>query len=114
MMDIDKIVSENTEETLRRFLSKSGDSVEALTAAVQYKLVDELSKAINTTGSTLFKASTTLRESTDESIKILKTSIDDFHKSSEKTSRGLIALTAVIGFATLVQAFYAIMVILKN
>jgi len=114
MVDVDKIVNESTEETLRRFLRKSGDSVEALTAAAQYKLVDELSKTIKTTGSTLFKASTALRESTDESIKILRTSIDDFRKSNEKTSKVLIALTAVIGFATLVQAFYAIMLILKN
>lgn len=44
----------------------------------------------------------------------LASSINEFRKSSEKTSKVLIALTAVIGFATLVQAFYAIMLILKK
>lgn len=44
----------------------------------------------------------------------LRISIDDFRKSNENTSKVLMALTAVIGFATLVQAFYAVMLILKK
>lgn len=44
----------------------------------------------------------------------LRISIDDFRKSNENTSKVLIALTAVIGFATLVQAFYAVMLILEK
>jgi phosphate uptake regulator len=73
-----------------------------------------LCEAIKTTGSTLFEASITLKESTDESIKTLKHSIDDFRKDDERTSKVLIALTAVIGFAALVQAFYVIMLIFKK
>ena len=113
MDDVDRILEEGIEETVRRMLNRVVAS-ESLTAAVEYKLVGELSKAIKVTGSDLFKASTALRDSTDESVKILKKSIDDFRKSNEKTSKVLIALTAVIGFATLVQAFYAIMLVLKK
>ncbi len=49
-----------------------------------------------------------------KSISALMKSIDDFRRSNEKTSNVLIVLTAVIGFATLVQAFYALMLLLKK
>ncbi len=83
-------------------------------AAIEIKIVNQLCDAIKTTGSNLFKASTSLKESSENSVETLRKSIDDFRKSNEQTSKVLIALTAVIGFATLVQAFYAVMLILKK
>jgi hypothetical protein len=74
----------------------------------------DLSDAIRNTGSSLFKASNALRETTVQSVNALTKSIDDFRKSNERTSKILIALTAVIGFATLVQAIYAIMLLFKK
>ena len=104
MLDIDKVVEEGTEETIRRFLNRSGDSTEALTATVQYKLVGELSTAIKTTGSTLHNASNALRDSTEKWRETLKTSIDDFRKSNERASKALTIATYVLAFVALVQA----------
>ena len=96
-------------------MGKTSDTpFQVANATIQIKIVEQLCEVIKTTGETLFKASTMLKESTDESIKTLKTSIDDFRKSNKKTSKVLIALTAVVGFATLVQAFYAVMLLLKK
>jgi len=102
MEEVDEILKEGTEETVRRMLNKVVAS-ESLTAVVQHKIASELCEAIKTTGSTLFKASTSLKESSENSVETLKKSIDDFRKSNERTSKVLIALTAVIGFAALVQ-----------
>jgi hypothetical protein len=112
MNEVDGILEQRTEEILRRMLNKAIVS-ESLTAVVQYKLVDKLSNAIEKTGSELSATSTALKESSKESVETLKKSIDDFRKSNEKTSKVLIALTAVIGLATLVQAFYAIVLLFK-
>jgi hypothetical protein len=49
-----------------------------------------------------------------KSISALMKSIDDFRKSNERTSRILIVLTAVLGFATCVQAFYALILLFKK
>jgi cobalamin-dependent methionine synthase I len=76
---------------------------EALKAAIQVKTTDQVLHTIDEG-----------RKDFINMIGVLRTSIDQFKKSSERTSKALIALTAVIGFATLVQAFYAIMLILKK
>ena len=77
-------------------------------------LVNDISDAIKTTGSNLHKASNALKETTEKSVDTLTKSIDDFRKSNERTSKVLIWLTGVLGFATCVQAFYAIILLLKN
>lgn len=74
----------------------------------------DLLDAIKLMGSILFKASNALRESTEQSINALTKSIDDFRKSNERTSKVLIWLTGVLGFATCVQAFYALILLLKK
>jgi len=78
------------------------------------QLANDISEAIKTTGSTLGKASDALRETTKKSVDILAISIDEFRKSNERTSKVLIWLTGVLGFATCVQAFYAIMLLFKR
>lgn len=100
----------------------------AISAHIQVKLVGKLCDTIDAARENFSQQSTALETSiagarqdfikmTGESIRKvddLKTSIDDFRKSNEKTSKVLIALTAVIGLATLVQAFYAIILIVKK
>jgi hypothetical protein len=113
MNEVDGILEGGTNEILRRMLNNA-IVTESLTAVVQYKLIDKLSNAIEKTGSELSEASTALMDSSKESVETLKKSIDDFRRSNEKTSNVLIVLTAVIGLATLVQAFYAIMLLFKQ
>jgi hypothetical protein len=83
-------------------------------AAIEIKIVNQICGIISGTGESLFKTSTVLKEAIDKSLETLKISIDDFRKSNERTSKALVVLTAVIGFAALVQAFYAIVLILKG
>jgi hypothetical protein len=77
-------------------------------------LVNDISDAIKTTGSTLHKASNALKETTEKSVGTLAKSIDDFRKSNKRTSNVLIWLTSVLAFATLVQAVYVITLIFKK
>jgi hypothetical protein len=49
-----------------------------------------------------------------KSISALMKSIDEFRKSNERTSNALVRLTWVLVFAACVQAFYAIMLLLKK
>lgn len=112
-MEVDEILKEGTEETVRRMLNRAVAS-ESLSAPVQHKIATELSKAIKITGESLFNASTSLRESTESSVETLKKSIDDFRKSNERTSNALIRLTWVLVFAASVQAFYALIVLFKK
>jgi hypothetical protein len=55
MNEVDGILEERTEETLRRMLNRAIVS-ESLTVVVQYKLVGKLSNAIKKTGSGLSEA----------------------------------------------------------
>jgi hypothetical protein len=112
MGDVDRILEERTEEPIRRMLNRAMAS-ESLTTAVKYKLVGESSEAIKATRSNLFKAGIALRESTDESLKTLKTSIDDFRKSNERNSGALIFLTKALVFITAVQAATLVFTTLK-
>jgi len=87
--------------------------------AIHVKLVSKLCDTIDGARENFSQQSAALQTSiagagqdfiktTGESIRKVdgpKKSIDDFRKSNEKTSKVLIALTAVVGFATLVQAF---------
>ena len=81
---------------------------------IEVRIMEQLCDAIKASGSNLFKASTALRETTDESVKKLINSIDKFRKSNEKTSIGLIWLTGVIGFSAMVQAIYVVTLLLKK
>lgn len=73
-------------------------------AAVELRIVDQLCDTISKTDEMLADASIAIKQCTENSVKTLTDSIDDFRKSNERTSPALIALTAVIGFAALVQA----------
>jgi len=112
-MEADDILQEGTKETVNRMLKRVVAS-ESLAAAVQYKIAKDLGDAIKTTGVTLHKAGTELKESTENSIETLKKTIDDFRKSNEKTSNRLVYLTIAIAAATVVQAIYVIKLILRG
>ena len=100
----------------------------AISAQIEVKLVSKLCDTIDAARENLSQQSIALQTSiagaredfikmTGESIRKvddLRNSIDNFRKSNEGTSKVLIALTAVIGFATLVQAFYVVMLIFKK
>jgi hypothetical protein len=100
----------------------------AISAQIQVKLVGKLCDTIDGARENFSQQSTALETSiagarqdfikmTGESIRKvddLKNSIDDFRKSNERTSNALVRLTWVLVFAAGVQAFYAIMLLLKG
>jgi prefoldin subunit 5 len=71
---------------------------------IELKMVEQLCEAIKATGSNLFKASTSLKESSENSVETLKKSIDEFRKSNERTSKALTTATYILAFVALVQA----------
>lgn len=81
---------------------------------IEVRIMEQLYERIKTTGETLFKASMALKESTDQSILILKTSIDDFRKSNETASKALTRATYVLAFVALIQAVVLVYPLLKG
>ena len=98
-----------------------------MSAAIHVKLVGKLCDTIDTASGNFIRQSNALNESigraredfikmTGESMRKiddLKSSIDDFRKSNERTSKVLIGLTIVLAFAAIVQVTTLIYQVVK-
>jgi hypothetical protein len=76
------------------------------------EVLDLMNNVVGDVGSVALEIAKSAVEA--KAAKALASSIDQFRRSNEKASKVLIALTAVIGIATLVQAFYALILLFKR
>jgi hypothetical protein len=117
MGEVDRILEERTEETIRRMLNRAMAS-ESLTATVQYKLVGKLCDTIDTASENALRQSSSLGECIEaarnnfvtessafrKSMGEIQISLEEFRKSNERASKALTKATYILAFVALVQA----------